>query len=503
MSSESSETSNPEVYDEAQETIDIIRSLQKEEDRIVEKLDETVKQELQRRENYRNKLRGKIEALARQIGVEPILLLGTGEKPEQDYSEVFQIIKSQEQQYISQLSEIRKIASTWLLGTLGGISILLVQKKDELLLVDQHLLISLIATMGALGFCMLWVLDRKVYHRLLNATILEGIAIENNVGTIGDNNIPTKVRTHTLRITGQLGLPISIFYLFPIGFLLFISLSFYWKFTFGLNIVLTMPFLNFSIDFWFIRLIMLLLCVVLMWFLIYLSKPESLSDLAFKIGSFEEQINKITNHDCSLFTNTEVKRLLENSGWNRLANKLFVISYLRNEEKGNSFDNENKKSYQPILKKKCRSDNGFVIRSTIGAVIILAIIIALYAHSLYLDSIATKITQDRVLEVQQQDIITAIASTIPDYDKEKIELKANLSPNICNQLNIVSANKIDSNNKTYCKNNTNNIPKIIIKSKDISTNQVKLIQKILDINDVINVTDESETFTENVITLES
>lgn len=457
-----------DVIDKIQE----IEELKQEEDQRLEQLGKKAKAQATQRDDYFEKLKNKTSELADAIGINPNILLSTNEKLKEDYSKVFQIIKSQEQQFISQLSETRKIASTWLLGTLGGISILLVQKKDELLLIDQHLLISLIAAMGALGLCMLWVLDRKVYHRLLNATILEGLAIENTA-----NNVPTKVRTHTLRITGQLGYPISIFYLFPISFLLFISLSFYYKFN-------PWSCLSFAITFVYF-LLLLFLCL--------LSIPESLSDLAIKIGRFEEHIKKKECLEHILFNPDRTTGSLENNDWNQLAYSLYRIFQLRRNEKIKYISSNSK-----TLEEK-KADDIWVCGSVFVAILLLIAIVVIYGYSLNLDSQKTKLTQDQTILDKQTSVIMDLGRSLSGSNNLEIEIQNNLSSNICDSLNRVSSNQINSEDKTYCSNNTDNISDIEIVTKQIDTNQIKLIQQILKINGVKNTTEQNDSIKDKII----
>ena len=316
--------------------------------------------------------------------------------PAQDYTQVYEIIKSQEKQFVDQLLETRKFASTWLLGTLGGISIVLVQKQDQTLLVDRYLLISLIAIMGALGLCMLWVLDRKVYHRLLNSIILEGLAIEND----SSNNIPTKVRTHTLRITGQLGLPIAIFYLFPISFLLFISYSFSLKF---------LPLVS------VVNIGLLITYVLLLLMLFILSFPTPLKDLASNIQDFEAAIESFEDND-----------VLKENNWLKLTRIL-----QKNEDIRGSVD----------------GDRQEVINKSWLAFILFVAIVFLFSIAIYRDSQQSRLAREQPRWEARQGVIEILTNPGNDYSPLKIEVKAQLNKNICKQLSV----PFDVKNINDCK----------------------------------------------------
>ncbi|MDJ0596893.1 MAG: hypothetical protein QNJ72_44190 [Pleurocapsa sp. MO_226.B13] len=337
---------------------------------------------------------------------------------EEDYLKVFEIIKSQEKQFITQLSEVRKYASTWLLGTLGGVSLLLVQNQDQLLFIDRRLLISLIAVMGALGLCMLWVLDRQVYHKLLNATILEGINIE-----LSTNNVPTKVRTHTLRLTGQLGWAISIFYLFPIGFLLFISLSFFLRYYEFISTLLLWDFSSKS--WWFFVLCQLILgiCYIcLIVFISILSKPQEFNELAKNISTFERGVNQKQNNlteaisdDCSRSTR-----------WEKIESILDQLNTLRDTDKK-------------------------ITRNWIWAnAIVFIFIVLIQTVSLFVDYNRTTLSSKQEDWGTRLEIIKSLTDTDPNLLNIQVNTKINKI--ICQQLSFASKEplKVDTELKNIC-----------------------------------------------------
>jgi hypothetical protein len=61
----------------------------------------------------------------------------------------------------------RALASTWLLAAFAGIGFLL--SKNLSLKIDKGVLVGAIALVAAFGVAMLWNLDVRMYHRLLEA----------------------------------------------------------------------------------------------------------------------------------------------------------------------------------------------------------------------------------------------------------------------------------------------------------------------------------------------
>jgi hypothetical protein len=101
----------------------------------------------------------------------------------EDLYEKYQRIQVYEHHFNNLQTEIRKLASVWLLVALGAIAYLIrgeyVGENDVTkLMIDPKLLISMVSLMGIVGLSILWVLDQMVYHRLLNATFLLGLRME-------------------------------------------------------------------------------------------------------------------------------------------------------------------------------------------------------------------------------------------------------------------------------------------------------------------------------------
>ncbi len=101
-----------------------------------------------------------------------------------DLSDKYRQIREYEEQYDSVENEIRKLASIWLLATLGAIAFIV-----KLIYLDgagdsssnqivAKILIALVSFMGTLGLLVLFILDQMVYHRLLNAVFLLRLRME-------------------------------------------------------------------------------------------------------------------------------------------------------------------------------------------------------------------------------------------------------------------------------------------------------------------------------------
>ncbi|MFT3736447.1 MAG: hypothetical protein QM776_15750 [Rhodocyclaceae bacterium] len=89
---------------------------------------------------------------------------------------VAQELSTQERHFNSLQNSYRNMASGWLLATFGGISFGLSHSLEIPL--PRELLIAAIAIAGSCGIALLWVLDLLVYHRLLDACFIEGLALE-------------------------------------------------------------------------------------------------------------------------------------------------------------------------------------------------------------------------------------------------------------------------------------------------------------------------------------
>jgi hypothetical protein len=82
----------------------------------------------------------------------------------------------EEERHFNQLQSVyRGIASTWLLATFGAVGYLLYDKDGKL---AHPGIAGGVCLLGASGIVLLWLLDLKVYHSLLEAAFWEGQALE-------------------------------------------------------------------------------------------------------------------------------------------------------------------------------------------------------------------------------------------------------------------------------------------------------------------------------------
>ena len=72
--------------------------------------------------------------------------------------------------------EYRKLASHWLLVTLGAIGFVL--SKKEVVPINIWALVIGICIAASVGILVIWFLDMKVYHELLHAAFREGVKLE-------------------------------------------------------------------------------------------------------------------------------------------------------------------------------------------------------------------------------------------------------------------------------------------------------------------------------------
>lgn len=91
--------------------------------------------------------------------------------------EIYNHIGEEERHFNSLELEYRKLASQWLLVSLGAIGFVLT--KQELVPVNIWILVIGICVASSLGILVLWFLDMKVYHELLHAAFREGVILEN------------------------------------------------------------------------------------------------------------------------------------------------------------------------------------------------------------------------------------------------------------------------------------------------------------------------------------
>lgn len=90
--------------------------------------------------------------------------------------EIYNHIGEEERHFNGLELEYRKLASHWLLATLGAIGFLLSKKED--VPVNIWALVIGICVAASVGILVIWFLDMKVYHELLHAAFREGVRLE-------------------------------------------------------------------------------------------------------------------------------------------------------------------------------------------------------------------------------------------------------------------------------------------------------------------------------------
>lgn len=85
-------------------------------------------------------------------------------------------LTSSEKHFDGMKSTCRSLASTWLLATFGALGFLLTEDFHGAFPLEVVALA--LGMCGAIGIFLLWVLDLLVYHRLLDASFMEGLELE-------------------------------------------------------------------------------------------------------------------------------------------------------------------------------------------------------------------------------------------------------------------------------------------------------------------------------------
>lgn len=101
------------------------------------------------------------------------------EKNEPNFDQLMQLYNyiSEEERHFNTLElEYRKLASQWLLVSLGAIGFVIT--KQEIVPVNIWVLVIGICFAASIGIMVLWLLDLKVYHELLNSVFFEGLKLE-------------------------------------------------------------------------------------------------------------------------------------------------------------------------------------------------------------------------------------------------------------------------------------------------------------------------------------
>src|SRR3712207_6263929 len=95
--------------------------------------------------------------------------------------EIYAEIGAAERHFNQLEHQYRVLASTWLLGTFVAIGYVLIHlpvRQADWVTHHRDLVIAGIALSGALGIRLIWILDIRVYHQLLESCFLEGLKLE-------------------------------------------------------------------------------------------------------------------------------------------------------------------------------------------------------------------------------------------------------------------------------------------------------------------------------------
>jgi hypothetical protein len=75
-------------------------------------------------------------------------------------------------------AKYRFLASAWALAMLGGLGFLATIKDGHFLSLSKEAIAAGIGFLGAIGISVVWNLDVRVYHQLLDAQFVEGLELE-------------------------------------------------------------------------------------------------------------------------------------------------------------------------------------------------------------------------------------------------------------------------------------------------------------------------------------
>lgn len=143
------------------------------------------------------------------------------DKPKRTFDEVLALVNhiGEEERHFNALEmEYRKLASQWLLVSLGAIGYVL--SRENQLVIPPWTLVIGISLAAAVGIFIIWILDLRVYHQLLHAAFMEGVKLEQEYPEF----LP-QIRTQ-MRATQQSGdivRRVVLFYFFSILALLVIA----------------------------------------------------------------------------------------------------------------------------------------------------------------------------------------------------------------------------------------------------------------------------------------
>ncbi len=135
-------------------------------------------------------------------------------EPEERALKIAAELWAAERHFNSMQNHCRTMASTWLLAAFGAIGFIQVQNLDR-----PNLLAAAVAIAAAFGIFLLWILDVKVWHRLLLANYEEGRDLERQNAFLPQ----VRKRMRDSRAWWPVRVHISVFYAGGVGLLLIIA----------------------------------------------------------------------------------------------------------------------------------------------------------------------------------------------------------------------------------------------------------------------------------------
>jgi len=179
-----------------------------------------------------------------------------------------------EKHFNSLETEYRKLASQWLLAALGACGLLM--KTDTKVFVDNWVLVLGVSLAGSAGIANLWMMDVKVYHRLLHAFFKEGVRLEADYRWMR----PIRINMVRSQETGDVTSRVMYYYFLSIALLFVIALVSIWNIN-GLNGDRTLRIL-------FSGILLLLLFLVWWW----MWKNKSGSEVKGLVDRYQEEVTE-------------------------------------------------------------------------------------------------------------------------------------------------------------------------------------------------------------------
>lgn len=134
---------------------------------------------------------------------------------------------AEEERHFNELElEYRKLASQWLLVSLGAVGFVL--SKQELVQINAWVLVMGICVAASIGILILWMLDLKVYHELLHAAFRERVLLERQYKTILPQIGSNMVNSQT---GGDIISKVILFYFFSVLLLIVIANIALWMYS--------------------------------------------------------------------------------------------------------------------------------------------------------------------------------------------------------------------------------------------------------------------------------